>query len=140
VVKPRDGSASLGVRFVQSFAELETVCRRTDDLIVQQIAPGAEHTINVFVDRESRCLSAVPHLRMEVRGGEVSKGMTVRDVRLISLARDVVDTLPGAYGTLNLQCFLAPDGEVRIIEINARFGGGYPLAHRAGAHFTTWLL
>jgi carbamoyl-phosphate synthase large subunit len=29
---------------------------------------------------------------------------------------------------------------VAILEINARFGGGYPLAHRAGAPFTQWLL
>jgi len=27
-----------------------------------------------------------------------------------------------------------------VFEINARFGGGYPLAHRAGAKFTKWLL
>jgi carbamoyl-phosphate synthase large subunit len=27
-----------------------------------------------------------------------------------------------------------------VFEVNARFGGGYPLAHEAGAHFTRWLL
>ena len=31
-------------------------------------------------------------------------------------------------------------GTIRIIEINARFGGGYPLAHHAGGRFTDWLL
>ena len=28
----------------------------------------------------------------------------------------------------------------KVFEINARFGGGYPLAHRAGAPFSRWLL
>ena len=28
----------------------------------------------------------------------------------------------------------------RVFEINARFGGGYPLAHFAGAEYTRWLL
>jgi carbamoyl-phosphate synthase large subunit len=27
-----------------------------------------------------------------------------------------------------------------VFEINARFGGGYPLAHHAGATFARWLL
>jgi len=140
ITKPKDGSASLGFRVVASFEELEAVCEYSRGLIVQELISGAEHTVNVFVDRESRCRSAVPHLRMEIRGGEVSKGLTVKDTRLVSLARHVAEALPGAYGALNIQCFLTPDGEIRIIEINPRFGGGYPLTHRAGAHMTTWLL
>ena len=35
---------------------------------------------------------------------------------------------------------MRPDGSAGIFEVNARFGGGYPLAHEAGAHFTQWLL
>ena len=27
-----------------------------------------------------------------------------------------------------------------MFEVNARFGGVYPLAHRAGARFSQWLL
>jgi carbamoyl-phosphate synthase large subunit len=52
----------------------------------------------------------------------------------------VSEALPGAYGPLNIQCFMEESGTIRIIEINARFGGGYPLAHRAGGRFTDWLL
>jgi carbamoyl-phosphate synthase large subunit len=77
---------------------------------------------------------------MEVRAGEVSKGITVKDKRLMDLARAVAEALPGAFGPLNIQCFMDDSGKIQIIEINARFGGGYPLAHRAGARFTDWLL
>jgi carbamoyl-phosphate synthase large subunit len=77
---------------------------------------------------------------MEVRAGEVSKGITVKDRRLMDIGCAVASALPGAYGPLNIQCFMDEVGTIRIIEINARFGGGYPLAHRAGGRFTDWLL
>src|ERR1051325_9703895 len=63
-----------------------------------------------------------------------------KDALLMELACGLAEALPGGYGPLDLQCFLTASGEVRVIEINARFGGGYPLAHRAGARFTDWLL
>ena len=31
-------------------------------------------------------------------------------------------------------------GDVRIFEINARFGGGYPVCDRAGGTFAKWIL
>jgi carbamoyl-phosphate synthase large subunit len=77
---------------------------------------------------------------METRAGEVSKGLTVKDHRLMDVAHAVAEALPGAYGPLNIQCFMDQSGTIRIIEINARFGGGYPLAHHAGGRFTDWLL
>ena len=48
--------------------------------------------------------------------------------------------LKGARGPLCFQAIVRDDGTAAIFEINARFGGGYPLAHRAGAPFTKWLL
>jgi carbamoyl-phosphate synthase large subunit len=110
------------------------------EYVVEEVAAGEEHTINVFVDAAGVCRSAVPHRRIEVRAGEVSKAVTVRHDGLIDVARRIAEALPGARGPLSIQCFLAPDGSLRVTEINARFGGGYPLTHRAGARFTDWIL
>jgi carbamoyl-phosphate synthase large subunit len=140
VLKPIQGSASHRVRIVTSFAELETLTSNNDDLLVQEFVHGDEYTVNVFVDGQGQCLCAVPHRRLEVRSGEVSKGVTVRHHKLIGLARAIAERLPGAYGALNLQCFVGSDDSMTIIEINARFGGGYPLTHKAGAPITRWLL
>jgi carbamoyl-phosphate synthase large subunit len=140
IAKPYNGSASIGVRLIRTHRELETLAETTNDCIIQEIAGGREFTINVYVSRSGTCLCAVPHWRMEVRAGEVSKGITVKDSRLMELGRAVAEALPGAYGPLNIQCFMDDCGSIRIIELNARFGGGYPLAHRAGARFTDWLL
>ena len=72
---------------------------------MQTIAPGDEYTVDVLVNRQGRGLCAVPRKRLEVRGGEISKGMTERQESLVALTRRLAETLPGAYGALNVQVF-----------------------------------
>lgn len=140
IAKPHDGSASVGVQRLSSLTELQRLAESNPAYIVQEMARGREFTVNLYVSRSGQCICAVPHWRMEVRAGEVSKGVTVKDPALMELGCRVAEALPEARGPLNMQCFVDDDGAVAIIEINARFGGGYPLAHEAGAHFTDWLL
>ncbi len=140
VVKPVNGSASAGVVRVKdpaSFA-LATVGK---DAVAQSLAPGVEYTVDLFVDAAGNCRGAIPRERLEVRAGEVAKARTARIPAIIQLAEKLAKSLPGAFGVLNLQLFYdAASGELQIIEINPRFGGGFPLAHQAGAPFVRWLL
>lgn len=139
MVKPRTGSAAIGVRRVADPDEL--IRARDEDVVVQEIAPGREHTVDVLVLRDGRCAGAVPRRRIAVRAGEVEKGVTVRHAGLEALARKVAETLPGAYGVLNIQVFVEPQGnELRVIELNARYGGGFPLAFQAGARYPAWTI
>lgn len=152
MAKPRFGSASEGVSLVRNTAELEFLVARdkvgarlsdgrAGDMVVQTVATGDEYTIDVFVDRSGQCLCAVPRRRLEVRGGEVSKAVTVRSAELIDLAFGMAKALPGPYGVLNFQVFAdEATGDMAVIEINPRFGGGFPLSHRAGADYARWLL
>jgi carbamoyl-phosphate synthase large subunit len=140
IVKPRNGSASTGVMKVCSHTLLKAIVQHDPNLLVQEYAKGEEYTINVFVDDQRRCICAVPHRRIEVRGGEVSKGVTCKNPILMQMAKDLVEKLPDAFGPMNIQCFLSESGEAQTIEINARFGGGFPLADKAGAVFPLWLL
>lgn len=140
IVKPRFGSASIGVHEASTREELEIFLRRVKDPVIEERASGLEYTVNVLIGRGGRVLSAVPHRRLEVRAGEVSKGVTTKDQRLLDLALRLGGALPEAFGALNFQCFLGDDGLFRVIEINPRFGGGYPLAHRAGVNFPKWLI
>jgi len=49
--------------------------------------------------------------------------------------------LDGARGCVTVQVFGDPDTQrVKALEINPRFGGGYPLAQAAGAEFPDWLI
>jgi len=139
VVKPRFGSAGIGVAVVHDAAELD-VAARAGEVVVQEVARGREHTIDLLVDRAGRCVSAVPRRRLEVRAGEVSKAVTVRSSALEDVAARVAERLPGAYGPLTVQVFSDEDGGLAVIEVNARFGGGFPLAREAGADHPRWLV
>ena len=80
-------------------------------------------------------------MRLETRAGEVSKAITRRCQSVCNLATEITVTLPGAYGVLNIQIMHDDStGDLNVIEINPRFGGGYPLTHAAGAPMTTWMI
>ena len=140
VVKPVAGSASEGVQVVTTPTAFEAAVE-SGDVVVQRQARGEEYTVDCLVDNVGRMLGGVPRRRLTVRGGEVSKGRTVDVPALTQAAGDVCAALPGAFGVLNVQMFLDPDdGSISIIEVNPRFGGGYPLSHAAGAPFVRWLI
>lgn len=140
ILKPSCGSASLGVRRVETAEDWRWIERAPADWVVEEAAPGDEYTVHVYVDRRGRAMTAVPCKRLEVRAGEVSKGLTVRHADWMETAAAIAEALPGAWGPLNVQGFLDAHGVIRVTEINARFGGGYPLADQAGAPFCRWLL
>lgn len=157
IAKPAAGSASRGLVTAHFPDALPTGTR--EPYIVQTHLSGPEYTVNVFLQAGRPGgvgIVAVPHLRMSVRAGEVEKGRTERREDLIALARAVCAALPGlaagAHGAAGagratpgsgVFCFQVIDDPAhgpRVFEINARFGGGYPLADRAGASFARWLL
>jgi len=112
----------------------------TEPYIVQELWRGQEYTVNLFFDASGGLRCVVPHERIEVRAGEVSKGVTRRVPSLSLAAKRLESVLTGAYGPLCFQAIVRDDGSFAIFELNARFGGGYPLAHEAGARFSQWLL
>jgi carbamoyl-phosphate synthase large subunit len=133
LVKPVRGSCSIGVAIVNDIEALKHATTG-GDYVAQSIATGNEYTIDTFVGRDGRCLGAIPRRRLEVRAGEVSKGMTVRNSKLESLAREISERLPAAFGPLNVQVFWDEgNGTAQVIEINPRFGGGFPLSFAAGS-------
>ena len=140
LVKPCRGSSSVGVAIVKNTDEL---VRQTcdDEYVVQTIARGHEYTVSVLANRAGKCLCAIPRRRIEVRAGEVSKGITVRNDAVIQLARAICDRLPGVYGPINVQIFLDDNtGEMNVIEMNPRFGGGFHLAWEAGGKYPQWII
>lgn len=138
--KPAEGSSSIGAGLLKSAEELRVRRAADPSLVVMELIRGEEYTIDVYVDFHGVPQCAVPRLRLETRAGEISKGITVRDEALIALSLDVARMLPGAIGCLTLQAFKAADGGYVFIEINPRFGGGYPLAWRAGANYPRWMI
>ncbi|WEX89796.1 ATP-grasp domain-containing protein [Sinorhizobium garamanticum] len=137
-MKPRNGSASRLIRLVRTPDELPRDVE--EPMIVQEFLDGPEYTINAFIDATGRLKTAVAHHRLSVRAGEVEKGRTVRDPRFTEIAHQLARSLPEARGVLCFQIIVDRQRGPKVIEINARFGGGYPLVDRAGATFARWLL
>jgi len=140
IIKPASGSSSLGIHRCRNAAEVTALAPfQPEGCIVQELLRGDEYTVNCYFDADGRLRCAVPHLRMTVRQGEVYKGRTVRLQPLLEMAKRL-EYLPFHFrGAICFQAIVSGAG-AWMFEINARFGGGYPLAHHAGAPFTLWLL
>lgn len=139
ILKRVDGSSSIGLHAAANLAELLALNLEVARYVAQEKLEGPEYTVNCFVDAGGTLRAAVPHRRIETRGGEVSKGVTERRVDLQNLAEQVTRAVPGLRGPFCFQVILTSDGP-KVFEINARFGGGYPLAHAAGATFGKWIM
>ena len=133
VVKPRRGSAGKGVNIARTAAEVDYWLAATPDALIQELLVGPEVTTDVLCDLEGRPLLAVQRERLKTRGGEVERGVTVCHPKITEYALRAAEALRPA-GAINIQCFLTKRGPL-FTEINPRFGGGYPLAHAAGAAF-----
>ena len=108
--------------------------------IAQEICEGREFTVNCFYDRLKGCVACVPHFRKFVRGGEICFAETVRIPEFKVVAEKLYEIFPGIYGCICFQGFQDDSGCVSVFEINARFGGGYPICDRAGGTFAGWIL
>ncbi|HEU4960641.1 MAG TPA: ATP-grasp domain-containing protein [Sphingomonas sp.] len=140
--KPRDGSSSIGATRLDGPEELSQAMRDDPDRLFMDLVPPdhVEVTVDLYYARDHTLKAVIPRQRIETRGGEVSKGITRRDW-LHDLLRAKLARLDGARGCLTLQLFVPPAGDrVLAIEINPRFGGGFPLALAAGADFPAWLI
>lgn len=130
IIKPRCGRASLDTYKAENLEEYRFYLPRVPDPIVQPCLRGQEVTIDTISDLQGRFLAASPRIRLEVKGGQAFKSVTIDAPELVEFARRIVEPLP-IIGPSNIQCFLTDEG-VRFFEINARFGAASILSIEAG--------
>lgn len=140
LIKPWNGSSSTGVTKISSSRELDFFRSYVPNAMVQEFVVGPEYTCDVLCGMSGQIKCIVPRRRLEVRSGEVSKGITVKDREILDAVSKVVTALPGPVGGLTVQCFRRQDGRLCFTEINPRFAGGITLAIQAGADFPRWLI
>ncbi len=129
-IKPRAGSAGKDAFRVDSQRELKFFLEYVPKPIVQQCIDGPEITNDVLCDLEGRLVGVVSRRRIEVRSGEVAKGVTVRHEGVLDACVRIARELP-AVGPITVQCLMQGDNPC-FTEINARVGGGVPLGIAAG--------
>lgn len=137
-IKPRAGSAAQFAFRVDTPAQLAFFADYVPNPIAQEFIKGVEITCDVICDFNGNVLGIAQRQRIEVRSGEVSKGKTVFLQSVHDGCLKIAKALP-ALGPITVQCIVRDDIPY-FTEINARMGGGLPLAIAAGMNAPKWLL
>ncbi len=136
VVKPRFGSASLGVHIIRNLDELDFYAKtaRNDEMIAQEYLEGDEYGIDCYVDYYSGVpVSLFIKRKIRMRSGETEKSISVREPELAIVVQRLLGML-AIRGAADIDAFKV-DGQWYVSEVNPRFGGGYPHAFEAGCDF-----
>jgi carbamoyl-phosphate synthase large subunit len=73
-----------------------------------------------------------------MRSGETDKAITINNHKLSNLTKQLASKLRHIG---NLDCdFFELNGDFYLLEMNPRFGGGYPFSHEAGTNYVKNLL
>jgi carbamoyl-phosphate synthase large subunit len=158
VIKPRWGTASIGIEFPEDKTELklafELVKKRlgrtfladisaTDPdrcILIQEHLSGQEYGLDIVNDLEGRYVTTFVKRKLGMRAGETDRAVTVRHEELSEIGEKIGRAL-GHVGNLDCDVFIN-DEQSCILEMNPRFGGGYPFSHVAGANlpaaFIAW--
>lgn len=142
-VKPCDGSLSKGIFIANSQDDISREHRQNEKLMYMELISNDEFdefTVDCYYDKNSILKCVVPRQRLVVRAGEVNKAAT-RNNFIVEHFFNNIAQLKGARGCLTIQVFLHKEQPIiKGIEINPRFGGGYPLTYLSGANYSKWVL
>lgn len=142
-IKPYNGSLSADTYVIHSETDLLEHHLNNDRLLFMEYLGKQDHdeyTVDMYFSRSGDVKCMVPRKRILVRAGEINKGITSKN-GLLTYLREKLAHIEGAVGCLTAQFFLhKTTGKITAIEINARFGGGYPLSYHAGANYPGWLI
>jgi carbamoyl-phosphate synthase large subunit len=141
IAKPFDGSLSRDVSILRVPADLTDKVLNTPNVMFADYLDQQAHdefTCDAYYTATGALCCVVPRQRLEVRGGEVAKARAVKN-EIVALFYTRLAQLDGARGCLTFQFFRhRGTGQLWLIELNPRFGGGYPLTAATGAAYHDW--
>lgn len=143
-IKPIDGSRSLDTYLIRSKEDLTEYHFNNEKLMFLEYLDHDDYdefTCDLYFNKDHKLKCVVPRKRLEVRDGEVYKALTVNN-SLVPYIKENLNYIKGAVGCLTAQFFLhkIENDKIYAIEVNPRFGGGYPLTYLSGANFPKWIL
>ncbi|WP_296317519.1 ATP-grasp domain-containing protein [Winogradskyella sp. UBA3174] len=143
-IKPYDGSRSVDTYLINSESDLTSYHFSNEKFMFLEYIDHDEFdefTCDLYYSRDHQLRCVVPRKRLEVRDGEVYKALTKNNT-LVNYIKKHLNQIDGAVGCITAQFFLSKydDSKICAIEINPRFGGGYPLSYLSGANFPKWII
>lgn len=157
VVKPRWGTASQLIEYPQNPEELKLAYLLSQQrlkhsilpqvspegsnhysLLIQEKLPGEEYGLDIVNDLNGHYVTTFVKRKLGMRSGETDKAVTVVHQELSILGQKIGETL-GHIGNLDCDVFVSEE-RLAVLEMNPRFGGGYPFSHAAGANLPAALI
>ena len=150
IIKPRWGMGSIAVFEAENEEELivlyskarrniektylkyESLENIDQSILIQEKLQGQEYGLDVMNDLESNYINTSPKMKYAMRSGETDCAVTVDDKELKNIGKKLSESL---HHIANLDTDVFKVGEkYYVLELNARFGGGYPFSHMAGVN------
>ncbi|MGN0558012.1 MAG: GNAT family N-acetyltransferase [Acutalibacteraceae bacterium] len=150
MIKPRWGMGSIAVYEAETEEELKVFYKKTkrniektylkyessadidNSILIQEKLSGQEYGLDIINDLDGNYVTTIPKMKYAMRSGETDCAVTVDCPKLKELGRK----LSGAVhhiANLDTDVFVK-DEKCYVLEMNARFGGGYPFSHMAGVN------
>lgn len=130
-VKPVYGSGSVDSRVVVNYEQLVAFFK--PKMIIQEYLNGEEFGVDTFVDSNGKPIRIVVKRKLSMRSGETDKAITVEHECIQNTVKVLAEKLK-PFGPLDTDIIETNRG-VYVIDLNPRFGGGYPATHMAGVNF-----
>lgn len=150
VIKPRWGMGSLSIFIADNDEELKFYYNKVKkeisnsyikyesqqefdrSVIIQEKLDGIEYGLDVINDLEGNYINTITKIKISMRSGETDCAKIVYD-HSFELIGKKLSSVSKHIANLDVDCFLCGD-EIYILEMNARFGGGYPFSYNAGVN------
>lgn len=150
VVKNRFGSGSLGLQVVDRAGLLDGIAKvaaaahdsrgrpvldeaaALSSVVVQPTVTGTEFGLDVICDLEGAFGAALARKKISMRAGETDKATSADVTPFVALAAQLAHAVPHP-GLADCDVIVDGEGQPWVIDVNPRFGGGYPFSHVAGA-------
>jgi carbamoyl-phosphate synthase large subunit len=116
---------------------------RDDLVIVQEAIEGEEFGLDVVCSFDGEFQGVLARRKVRMRAGETDRAVTVDAAPFEALGRKLASSFE-LRGLTDVDVIVDANGDQYVIDINPRFGGGYPFCHLAGANvpacYVAWAL
>ena len=150
ILKPRWGMGSLSVYIVYNNDELYVLYKKIKNeiitsymkyesmqdmnscVIIQTFLSGQEYGLDIINDLDGNYVNTIIRKKIAMRSGETDCAQIVHNGNIKRIGKRL-GNITKHIANLDVDVFY--DGKkVYILEMNARFGGGYPFSHMAGVN------
>lgn len=150
MVKPRWGMGSIAVYEAENIEELRILYEKTkrnilktylkyesaenidQSILIQEKLNGQEYGMDVINDLDCNYMTTIVKMKYAMRSGETDCAVTVDRPDLKELGKKLSGIMHHR-ANLDVDVFTVGDKNY-VLEMNARFGGGYPFSHLAGVN------